>query len=120
TAATALLDARELASTPGYRPPDMRHRTRAALRKIGEDALLGSLVESMHERHKRFGDSVYLLEPNLKMGLGGLRDLQAIGWAAAVLFDLPNLSSLVDVAGVLRIEAHRVLEAYDFIMCLRH
>ncbi len=38
-------------------------------------------LASMAERHTRFGDSLYLLQPNLKDGAGGLRDYQASYWA---------------------------------------
>ena len=35
-----------------------------------------------HERHQRLGDSRYMLEPNIKEGKGGLRDLQTLLWIA--------------------------------------
>jgi len=38
-------------------------------------------LAGMAERHMRFGDSLYLLQPNLKDGAGGLRDYQASYWA---------------------------------------
>ncbi|MEM9302288.1 MAG: [protein-PII] uridylyltransferase [Pseudomonadota bacterium] len=40
-------------------------------------------VEEQANRYKRFGDSAYNLEPNLKEGPGGLRDIQLISWIAA-------------------------------------
>ena len=40
------------------------------------------------ERHRRFGNHTYLLEPNIKESRGGLRDLQAMFWTGKVLFGL--------------------------------
>ncbi len=40
------------------------------------------------ERHSRFGDHTYLLEPNIKDSRGGMRDLQAMFWTGKVLFGL--------------------------------
>lgn len=123
TAATSLLDARLVCSAGFAEPPAaLREVTRAALRALGESDLIAALVAGSEARHARFGDSVYLLEPNLKMGRGGMRDLQSAAWMAAVLFDLPRLGALGAraVPGISRPEAHRVLEAYDFILVVRH
>jgi len=37
-------------------------------------------IASLQERHQRFGDSLYLLQPNVKEGAGGLRDYHASWW----------------------------------------
>jgi [protein-PII] uridylyltransferase len=42
---------------------------------------LAELEASVHERHAKAGEVAFLLEPNLKEGRGGLRDVQAIDWA---------------------------------------
>lgn len=36
----------------------------------------------MRQRHQKYGDTAYALEPNIKEGLGGLRDLQVFLWYA--------------------------------------
>jgi len=46
------------------------------------------LSKKNHARHARFGDATYLLEPNLKEGLGGLRDYHTMLWAARAVYDL--------------------------------
>ena len=46
------------------------------------------------KRHKRFGDSRYLVEPNIKNGKGGLRDLHNIYWIAKHLYNIKNVDNL--------------------------
>src|SRR5690606_30234124 len=42
---------------------------------------LGRLAGSVEQRHRRAGETAFLLEPDLKDGRGGLRDVHAIRWA---------------------------------------
>jgi [protein-PII] uridylyltransferase len=44
---------------------------------------LGELVRRVRERHERAGEVAFLLEPDLKEGRGGLRDVHALRWAEA-------------------------------------
>jgi [protein-PII] uridylyltransferase len=47
------------------------------------------------ERHARFNDTAYNLEPNLKEGPGGLRDLHTLAWMARRIHGVPSLGALV-------------------------
>ncbi len=47
------------------------------------------------QRHLKYDDTVHSLEPNVKQGPGGLRDMQMIGWVAKRHFCVPSLSGLV-------------------------
>ena len=80
--ATTLLDYRHLAGA-GDVADVLTQRAFAGLFSEGE---LGAFVRRLEEegqaRHERFGGSVYLLEPDVKSGAGGLRDLDAARWAA--------------------------------------
>lgn len=49
------------------------------------------------ERHRRFGDSRYLLEPNLKEGKGGLRDLHTLYWIARYVYGIHDIGELVEL-----------------------
>jgi [protein-PII] uridylyltransferase len=60
------------------------------------------------ERHHRFDDTAYNLEPNVKDGPGGLRDIQMIMWVAQRHFGIASLQDLVD-RGFLSHAEHRAL-----------
>jgi [protein-PII] uridylyltransferase len=52
-------------------------------------------LEELGQRHARFGDTSDNLEPNLKDGPGGLRDLQTLGWMALRSFGHRDLEPLI-------------------------
>jgi [protein-PII] uridylyltransferase len=79
TIATALLDGRFLAGD-GELAGALQGGFAAWLESDGRAALVRAKVDEVRQRRERFGGSVYLLEPNVKMGVGGVRDLAALGW----------------------------------------
>ena len=71
------------------------------------------------DRHVRAGDSRYLLEPNVKDGKGGLRDLHVLFWIAKYLFRVERFGELVG-RGVLSAHEHdRFARAEDFLWRVR-
>ncbi|HEY3234145.1 MAG TPA: [protein-PII] uridylyltransferase, partial [Polyangiaceae bacterium] len=62
------------------------------------------------ERSERYGGSVYLLEPDVKNGIGGLRDLDIMYWVARARWRAPDLTELVKV-GILVPREHQKIEA---------
>jgi [protein-PII] uridylyltransferase len=51
--------------------------------------------EEQRQRHARYHDTAYNLEPNIKEGPGGLRDLQTVTWMGIRLYGVPGLRALV-------------------------
>ncbi|SBV35300.1 (Protein-PII) uridylyltransferase [uncultured Stenotrophomonas sp.] len=51
--------------------------------------------EELLQRHQRFGDTADNLEPDIKDGPGGLRDLNTLGWMALRTFGVGNIDALV-------------------------
>ena len=84
---TALLDARHLAGDDGRVRPTSTQRFRAAVPKGAARSSSPPSRPSAHARHRRYGDSPFLVEPNVKEGRGGLRDLQTLYWIARYVFD---------------------------------
>jgi len=70
-------------------------------------------------RHKRFHDSAYNLEPNVKESPGGLRDIQMIGWVAKRHFGELNLHNLVDYEFLTETELQDLLDIQRFLWKVR-
>ncbi len=76
-------------------------------------------LEERAERHHRQGSTRYLLEPNVKEGKGGLRDLQTLYWIAKYINHARSHHDLVDI-GVFTADEFRIFtEAADFLWTTR-
>lgn len=72
-----------------------------------------------NERHKRLGDSRYVVEPNVKEGKGGLRDLHTLYWIGKYIHHVRDASELV-AAGLLSPAEYRAFrKAEDFFWAVR-
>lgn len=80
---------------------------------------LAAKLEEQRARHARAHHTAYNLEPNVKEGPGGLRDLQMLGWVARRLYGAPRLQQLVAM-GLLTDDEYAELEnARDFLWNMR-
>src|SRR5437870_11497055 len=70
-------------------------------------------------RHKKFGDSVYRQEPNLKSGCGGLRDYQNLLWMTYFKEGSLSTNQLVGKDWLSETDQRRIETAYDFLLRLR-
>ncbi|MBM5811876.1 MAG: [protein-PII] uridylyltransferase [Gammaproteobacteria bacterium] len=92
--ATTLIEARLLAG-----PARLLAGMRAALapdRLWSSRDFFDAKVREQTERHHRYHDTAYNLEPNVKQSPGGLRDIQTIAWVAKRHFGAGNLQELAD------------------------
>jgi [protein-PII] uridylyltransferase len=70
-------------------------------------------------RHDRMGDSRYVLEPNVKEGKGGLRDLQTLFWIAKFLYGVDRVRDLVKRGALTSADARRFRKARNFLWTVR-
>ncbi len=70
-------------------------------------------------RHERMGDSRYVLEPNIKDGKGGLRDLQTLLWLAKYLYRVKDIAELVDQGVFAAPDIRQFRKAQDFLWTVR-
>jgi [protein-PII] uridylyltransferase len=86
--------------------------------KTGADFVAQKMVER-DERHKKMGDSRYVVEPNVKDGKGGLRDLHTLYWIGKYVHRVRSPAALVDV-GLLTLNEYRKFEkAENFLWAVR-
>ena len=109
---TAMLDARPVAGDPFLL---IRALTPVLEELQAEPAALGArLVDESSRRRDRFGSCAHLLEPDLKEGAGGLRDVAALAWLRAAV------GRSLEAAGVLAsTEAEAVDAAEEFLVRAR-
>jgi [protein-PII] uridylyltransferase len=79
TIRTSLIDARFLAGDRAVFD-EFAARFREDCARQGAGAFFAAKRAERAERHRRYGDSAFLLEPNVKDGKGGLRDMQTLFW----------------------------------------
>ncbi len=72
------------------------------------------------ERHRRFGDHTYLLEPNIKESRGGLRDLQAMFWTGKVLFGIGSARAFLEEGLLDQKEFTSLEEAKNDLIIIRN
>lgn len=84
------------------------------------EAFINDKVDEADLRRKKYGDSVYILEPDIKEGDGGLRDLHTALWAAKVKFKVDDFKGL-NLKGILSNKEYKeVARAYEFMLRLRN
>jgi [protein-PII] uridylyltransferase len=71
------------------------------------------------ERRKKHGSHAYLLEPHIKEGKGGMRDIQAMLWAAKAVFGLADLNALEESGLFTPEERHDFARSWDMLMQIR-
>jgi len=118
TIRTALLEHRFLV---GHAPlaEELAERLRNDLfRNTSADFIEAKLAERA-ERHRKQGGQRYVVEPNVKEGKGGLRDLQSLFWIGKYLHDVRSVQALVNLKMFKQEELEEFIAAEDFLLAVR-
>ncbi|MEM9522459.1 MAG: [protein-PII] uridylyltransferase [Pseudomonadota bacterium] len=94
TIRTALLEHRFLTGD-GALAEELNTRLWKELFRSTATDFIEAKLEERAERHKRQGRQRYLLEPNVKEGKGGLRDLQSLFWIAKYVYHVEDARDLI-------------------------
>ena len=117
TVATNLMESRLLAGDPGL--------YYAMRQVVGPDRIwptrqfFEAKWQEQIARHHKFHDTAYNLEPNIKEGPGGLRDIQMIGWVAKRHFGGQTLDDLVGHGFLTPAEYRILIDGQNFLWRVR-
>uniref|UniRef100_UPI00286E7CD1 [protein-PII] uridylyltransferase n=1 Tax=Sandarakinorhabdus sp. TaxID=1916663 RepID=UPI00286E7CD1 len=118
TVRTAFLEARFVwGDQPLFDEADARFRKEVVAGTAR--AFVAEKLAEREARHQRMGDSRYVVEPNLKEGKGGLRDLHALFWIGKYLHQVGSVAELVDKGLLTADELRQFRRAESFLWSVR-
>jgi [protein-PII] uridylyltransferase len=118
TIRTALLESRHVAGEARL-VEDLSDRLWSEVIRGTGPAFIEAKLAERAERHRRQGGQRYLLEPNVKEGKGGLRDLQTLYWIGKHLHRVPSAEGLVSAGLFSREEYDSFARAEGFLWAVR-
>ncbi|HEV2363080.1 MAG TPA: [protein-PII] uridylyltransferase [Caulobacteraceae bacterium] len=118
TIRTSLLEARQLCGDEAIGRTLLRRFRDEVVKGSGAEFVAAKLKER-DERHARAGASRFLVEPNVKEGKGGLRDLHTLFWIARYLHPAADFEAALALELFDRSEVRAFLNAFDFLEAVR-
>ncbi|KWV91586.1 [protein-PII] uridylyltransferase [Erythrobacter sp. YT30] len=98
---------------------EARQRFWTGLARGTERQFLTQKLAERDARHKRMGDSRYVVEPNVKEGKGGLRDLQTLYWIGKYMHRVENAAELAELGLFTPQEYRSFRRAEGFLLAVR-
>ncbi len=118
TIRTAVLESRLITGDEALFDELVRRFDAEVVKNTAAEFVAAKLAER-DERHLKEGTSRYLVEPNIKEGKGGLRDLQTLFWIAKYVYRTRSTDDLVKAGVFSRQELKTFLRAEDFLWAIR-
>jgi [protein-PII] uridylyltransferase len=118
TVRTATLEARYLTGDKGLFDQLQQRFANEIVPRTAPEFIAAKMAER-DERHRQMGNTRYVVEPNIKDGKGGLRDLNTLFWIGKYFYQVKTSQELVD-KGVLSAAEYRLFSrAEDFLWAVR-
>src|SRR5438132_1314272 len=118
TIRTALLEARYIWGEQALYS-ELKQRFDAEILRGTAAQFVEAKLAERDARHVRVGDSRYQLEPNVKEGKGGLRDLHTLFWIAKYIYRIDDVAKLVELGVLSAEESTRFERAQTFLWTVR-
>ncbi len=83
-------------------------------------AYIDERLKNMRERYKQFGTSIYLVEPNVKEGKGGLRDIHCLRWVTIARYRIDSLAEFHKQGYITKVGYKELTDAKDFLLRVRN
>jgi len=118
SAKTALMESRFLVGNPVvFQEFQRRFAKRVLGRRVGN--FIREKLEEREQDYAKFGETVFLLEPNVKKSKGGLRDVHLLQWVGMARYQAVTLQGLVDRGVLAHQDYTALLEAREFLFKVR-
>jgi [protein-PII] uridylyltransferase len=118
TVRTATLEARYVTGDKGLFRELVERFSTEIVPKTGPEFIAAKMAER-DERHRQMGNTRYVVEPNIKDGKGGLRDLNTLFWIGKYFYQVQTSHELID-KGVFSAAEYRLFQrAEDFLWAVR-
>ena len=118
SAKTALMESRFLVGNPVvFQEFQRRFAKRVLGRRVGN--FIREKLEEREQDYAKFGETVFLLEPNVKKSKGGLRDVHLLQWVGMARYQAVTLQELVDRGVLAHQDYAALLEAREFLFKVR-
>ncbi|HEX8486630.1 [protein-PII] uridylyltransferase [Sphingomonas sp.] len=118
TVRTALLEARHVVGDTGLYEEAAR-RFKAEVQADTARQFVADKLAERNARHVKMGDTRYVVEPNVKEGKGGMRDLHALFWIGKYAYDVQRAAQLVERGLFTPQEYRRFHRADNFLLAVR-
>jgi [protein-PII] uridylyltransferase len=118
TIRTSILEARRLIGDEKLADELVRRFQNEVVKGTGAEFVAAKLKER-DERHARAGASRYMVEPNIKEGKGGLRDLNTLFWIAQYLHPGQSIEKVMQLEMFEHREVRAFIQAFDFLWAVR-
>lgn len=118
TIRTSILEARQLSGDAAL-ADELFQRFRAEVVRGTAAQFVAAKLKERDIRQERAGASRYLVEPNVKEGKGGLRDLNTLFWIAQYLHPVSHVDGFVQLDMFDRKEVAAFIKAFDFLWAVR-
>ena len=118
SAKTALMESRFLAgSSSVFQKFQQRFATRVVGKRV--ESFIREKMEERKREYAKFGETVFLLEPNIKKTKGGLRDLHLLQWVGMARYHAATLQELANRGVLSRQDYTALLEARELLWKVR-
>jgi len=116
---TALLESRFIA---GSAPQFERFQASYKIfyRKEDPKGYIAARLRDQRDRRSKFGDTVFMQEPDIKSGVGGLRDYHNTLWMARVRLNVDTVEALYELNYLRKNELKQFNAAYEFLLRTRN
>lgn len=118
TIRTAILETRYLCGAKAL-AKELETRFDAEIVNHGGQDFIAAKLTERDLRHQKAGDTRYLVEPNVKEGKGGLRDIQTLFWIAKYHYRVRDTAQLVKLGVLSRQELRLFQKSEDFLWAVR-